>query len=96
MSEQQTLLSGWPDWARMALFLTLLPFFVLAVVFGKSSAIFLLCGLVMLVQMWVHQHFGGYTRTGSPVLFWAAVVIFCLMAARGGFELYQDLAGAPV
>ena len=93
MNKASTWLENWPDWARLALFCALMPLFVLAIVFGQSAAIFLLCGSLMVLQIITAQHFGGYTRKDSPWMFWSGVGLFSLMAARGGFDLYESLAG---
>lgn len=96
MSEPQSFLSTWPDWARMALFYALLPFIVLAMVFGKGPAIFMLCGSLIVFQTLSQQNFAGHTRKDSPWVFWFGAVIFSIMTVRGGFELYHDLTGAPL
>ncbi|MEL6709359.1 MAG: hypothetical protein AAFP79_13845 [Pseudomonadota bacterium] len=96
MSEHRTLLSGWPDWARMLLFYALLPLFVLAIVMGYAPAFGLLLGPVLFSQAWLDEAFGGYTRADSPILFWSAVAICGFLTANGGFQLYQTLTEVPV
>lgn len=96
MSEYRTLLSDWPAWARLALVLALLPFFVLAIVFGYTFLIWCLGGPIIVFEFWRNRDTGELNRRERPFLFWSSITVFSLMTLRGVFELYQKLTELPL